>query len=1335
MSLQRLPLTTAQRGVWMGGLLRAQGGTFNIAEAIELRGPIEPDLFRAALAQVSQEAETTRIRIGLDMDGPYQDVLPELRFDPPFLDFSTHPAAEESARTWMTAHLRRPVDLACDPLWYSALIKLEASRFIWFHCCHHIALDGFSAGLIVARVAELYTARAEGRDAPPASFLPLRTLIEQEERYRAGARRETDRLYWRERLALPPEAVTLASPSSPPRPADPLLQALGFVSRTAAFDERLKERIRAAAQDHGATLPQMFTALLVSYIFRCTGQEDLTIGMPVTGRLDRTMRRVPGMAANAVVLRFAPGAGLPFPDLLAQTRRAMHGALRHQNFRYEDLRRELGFTEMERHLSRIAVNIEPFDYHLSFGGHSARNVNLSNGMMEDLTIFVFDRQDGEGISLALYANPALYDAPALDRHLARIQLHVEAILDDPGLPLGAYPFFSPAERAEILRLGGKAALTEKEVGLLDALARHALRRPESIAVSDSYGNVTYRMLYDLAGRCAETLAWQGVGPGTLVAIRVPRDRRQIVAMLAVALCGAAWLSLDPDGPPGRTAAILDDARPALILTGEETFAVGLPHQLARLPLAPDGTAGVVTGIPAGIGTPQLPINSAYVIYTSGTTGTPKGVIVPKFALENLLRAMQDELAFGPGERWLSATSVTFDISILEFLLPLRAGARLVLPEGDMADPRVIAAAARRHDITIMQATPTWWRMALNGTEGDWLRPLRVLCGGEALSAELARALMERARAVFNVYGPTETTIWSTLKELHASDAERDGVVPVGRPLAATRLRILDRTGGLLPFDVPGQLAIGGAGVASGYLRRPDLTGARFVPDLFDDSSERLYLTGDRALLRPDGTLVILGREDEQIKIRGVRAEPAEIESALRRQRGVAMAAIRLWPRTHGPVLTGYIVPEAGESGDALDIATLREGLLALLPAQMVPTRYVFLDALPLTPAGKLDRKSLPPPSETGPESAETGLDAQDEALTPEESLVAGLWRSVLGRAEIGRHDNFFDLGGDSLSAVQFVMALEEKGYALPITALFGAPTIARLARLLHHKPAIFDLLTATVLPLRAEGDGPAVFCFHPVLGLSLSFATLLPFIPPSRPVYGLQDVALLEGEDAPRSIAELAAHYLKEIRALQPDGPYTLIGWSMGGLVAHALAGQLLASGERVASLILLDSYPLRGPDGGPLDDPALIEAAIGFLDVALPEDVPPPRTLDALADRLVETMLDHGQALPSEFGEQGPLLARLRHAATRNLDLLRGWTPHPVACDAHFFRAARRGAGMRDDPSIWTAFLDGRLDVTELDCTHQDMLDPAMARRLCTGLGIAVQSDSRVAVREEPTV
>ncbi|NVN23205.1 amino acid adenylation domain-containing protein [Asaia siamensis] len=1311
-----LPLTTAQRGLWMTQFLAPKGSSLNIAEAIHLHGIVDESLFRKALTSVQTEAETLRTAIIRTDDGPVYAIRPPSLPECPVIDCRDEADPSLFARRWMQERIQAPLDLERDPLWQNALLRVASTHWIWFHCCHHAILDGFSGGMIVSRVAALYTALTEGRDAPAPGFLPLATLHEQEEAYRASPRFEIDKAYWRETLQDAPEPVSLSLRPHRVTTGD----FGGAITRAATLCDARAEALRALGRTYESSLPQTLTALLVSYLHRLTGQSDLVVGMPVSARANRLLRQTPGMVANAVALRFMMSPETSFAELIIKSRRAMRSALRHQQYRYEDMRRDLGMFNNTTQISRIGINIEPFDYNLSFGPAHSRNENLSNGAMEDLTLFVFDRCDGGGLCIQCDANPALYTADELDAHLARILTLTDQLLASPETPLRSIPLLTQEARHA---QGVRNAATRRvwpDITLSALIASGIGTGPDKV-VQDHKGALTRDDFQRHQHQLTMQLRAAGARPGTLVALALPRDRRMLLCVAAVAATGAAWLPIDVDAPQPRARLILEDACPTLvILPDADHIGWACGHEAWQMDAATLVLRSLAPAAPqagfAPLSASRLPEDTAYVTYTSGTTGRPKGVIIPRKALLNFLHSIRDILDFSERETLLAVTAWTFDIAILEMLLPLVSGSRCVIatPE-DVRDPGRLCTLIRQHDVTALQATPTLWQTLLGTAESSSLRGLLFLSGGEAMPAHMARQMGHLGRAVYNLYGPTETTIWSTACRLTADEPDSP---PAGLPLANTRLYVVDPFGQTLPDGVVGELVIAGDGVASGYLNRPELTESRFIPDPEGNAGALAYRTGDRAAIDSEGVLSIFGRADCQIKIRGMRIEPGEIESTLLSLPEILQAAVMIEETASRdqPLLAAYLVPAT--EGAKLDAAQIRRTLLGLLPPQMIPVRIVCVDALLRLTSGKLDRAALRAMKE------DTIATNAVYASTPAEKMLAALWSDLLGLEKIDIHASFFDLGGDSIMVVQMISLLSEQGYTLPVGQIFAAPTIALLAPLFEGGPITCDPL-ATRLAIRPHGNGAPLFCVHPVIGMSWSFNTLAPLLPDTRPVYGLQDAGLLLGANPPRTLNELTAHYVQEIRAIQPHGPYHLLGWSMGGVIAHEIAAAFRREGQDVALLAMLDSYPTltepgcshRGASGGPLDDPdspQAIRAALGFLKMPLDNETPLPPTLEALADLFLATL--DTTLLPDlptqDLGDLMGLAEKLRLVTRRNIEMLMTHRPTHGETDILFLRAADKGdmtdqISVTDDPLSWANYSSGRITVHDLPCRHGDMLLP----------------------------
>jgi enterobactin synthetase component F len=1294
-------LTTAQRGLWFSQRISPEA-ILNIAEAVEIRGPIKPEVFQRALCQVLAEAEQLRVRI-IERNGhPLQIVQPFGDGEFPYLDLSGASDPEGAIQLWMQDDVARPVDLANDAPWISALLKAADGHYFWYQRAHHTVFDGYGGGLIARRLADVYTAYANGAEPEPNTFSTVQATVEAETAYRNSRHFQKDRDYWLQRLEQLPEAVTLSRSSYRYGLSNKLLRSTGHLSAGAA------QRVTAIAKAAGISVPQVLISIIAAYYQRVTGVRDLVFVMPVSGRINGVLRRAVGVCANMVPIRLSFRREMTFPDLMGQVSKLTVQALRHQQYRYEDLRRDLGLLRQDQNIAWLGINIEPFDYRLTFDGANTAAHNVSNSSTEDLVVFVYDRGTDSGLRFDLDANPLLYSAAELDEHRGRLLFLFEQVVANPGKRLVDYGVVAEEERRRLVSGWNQTSGKIPDMRLPAVIARWAVETPDAAAVEFEGVRLSYRQLHEHSVRQARALIANGVKPGDIIAVALPRTERLLTALLAVMRTGAAYLPVDLDSPRERTALVLDDASPVLVIAEGGDFAgfqVLSPEDLeaATCCHAAEPDASVADG-------------RAYVLYTSGSTGRPKGVEITHRNLANFLEGMRQELRPSADNCFLALTTVIFDIAGLELFLPLTVGARVVMaPRDAVYNPAALARLIHRGGVTHVQATPSVWRILLASPQMT-LDGVHALVGGEALNADLAASLKRRASRVTQFYGPTETTVWSTAFELKEVTA---AAPPIGRPILNTQLYVLNEEKELSPAGAAGELYIGGAGVANGYFKRPELTAERFVPNVFANDGSCMFRTGDIVRWNENGVLEFVGRADDQVKVSGRRIELGEIEAVLLAHPTVAQAGVAAHRDQNGGVsLSGYLVWRSGASAD---LDSVRAYLAAWLPAYMIPASFTVLDELPLTANGKLNRKALPKPQRTA-----LALDA--DPVTPVQKKLAALWARILKVDRVGLHDSFFELGGDSICAAQ--MAAEFPawfGTELPIGALFETPTIAALAptvEQLDNERA--DPLGAMLSLRKVEEEAQApLFCVHPAIGLSMGFSALLRHLDPSIPVYGLQSRGLRGEATLPGSIEEIAADYLAQIRRVQPHGPYRLVGRSLGGLIAYSMAEQLRAGGEPVELLSIIDTFLFTyGRASGMRSGADEVQAALGFLDIEISGENA-PGTLKELAAYLMDP--DHARSIPLAQG--AAILARemektypgfveqLCTLMLNNIRLAQQYVPQTLDLDLIYFRATEVTGNLEGildrSPSVWRQLVKGKVDVYDLACHHEAVLDPIPAAQI----------------------
>ncbi|WP_055590624.1 non-ribosomal peptide synthetase [Streptacidiphilus griseoplanus] len=986
------PLSFGQQRLWFLHQFDPDDPSYNTAYAYRLHGTLDPDALAAAFTTVAARHDALRTRFTAVGGEPRAVVEPPVPVPVERIDA----ASAEEARTLVAARTNTRFDLAAAPPLRVTLIRIAEQDHVLCVVLHHINGDGWSFNVLRDEVAACYA----GLPLPPAP-------PQYSELAAAAAGQDPAGLgWWVDRLSGAP---VLDLPTDRPRPA----------RRTAAGDEvrfdlpaELVDAVRELARQARCTPYMVLLAVYQVLLARHSGQGDFCIGTPAAGRGRPELERVIGFLSTTLVLRCDLTADPSFGELLRATRSGVLGALAHPDVPFELL---VGALAVERDLSRTPLYQAMFALHTQgdvadplpgllaepfpLGWHSARC---------DLSLDLYE-QDGGGLQAVLIHSTDLFDRDTVERMAARFRQLLTSVLADPTQPVSRLELLPPEELRQ-LDAWNDTAVELPGSTLVDLVLEQARTTPDAVAVVSGTDVLTYRALTGAAAALAAGLARRGAGRGTRVAVHGARGARTLVGLLGVAMTGAAYVPIDPHYPEARIAHVIEDCGAALVLTDADLAQVldGAPE--------PDPQTSAVR---------PRPEDTAYVLYTSGSTGKPKGVVIPHRALANFLHAMRSLVGSAPQDRWLGLTSLAFDISALELYLPLVTGGRVVVADGDTArDGAALARLIRDEGVTHVQATPSGWRLLLTGD----LPRVTALTGGEPLPQRLAVELRSRVDRLVNVYGPTETTIWSTAWEVPPEPDQ----VSIGRPIANTTVHVVDAQGIPVPIGVPGELLIGGAGVADGYLGRPELTAERFV----HHAGERVYRTGDVVRRLPDGTLEFFGRSDDQVKLRGHRIEPGEIAAALETHPGVRQAVAAVADET---LVAFYTAEPDGEP----DPEALRGHLARRLPGYMVPTQYVRLAALPLTPNGKVDRGALPRPR---PEQRPSGRPPRTE----HERLVAAVFADVLGVGEVHADDDFFALGGHSLRAAMAAARISAlTGTRLPVSELFHRPTAELVAALLE----------------------------------------------------------------------------------------------------------------------------------------------------------------------------------------------------------------------------------------------------------------------------------------------
>lgn len=1299
------PLSFAQEQIWLHGQFAKD--LYNESVTVYRKGPLDLPTLQRALAEIIRRHEAWRTTFKAIDGQPMQIVQPPFQPSIEAVDLRQFASDQREAEALRRAReqARVPYDMERGPLLRAMLVRLGEEEYRFYLFLHHIIFDGFSIyRVFLPELVTVYNAFLAGQLSPLTELrLQYADFAHWQRKSLGSAQLIDSRAYWS--AQLDDDVPVLELPTDHSRPA---MQSFRGAMQRFAFSKKLSDRLHELAQRENTSFFTTILAGFAALLRRYSSQQDFVIGTVTSGRKRSELEALLGCFQNPLALRMKLAGDPSFRELLAHAREVTLGALSHDDAPFERLVEELSVRRDTSRNPMFAVMFSLVPPTATFeAGWDLNQLDLEIGTAKfDLDLELDDRPDGL-FGRFVYSTD-LFDASTMQRMAGHFETMLEAIVADPEQKLSYLPMLTGAEKQQLTEWNNTDAEFPRQTCVHELVETQTARTPNAIAVEHADQRLTYRELEQRANQLAHFLKQRGVGPESRVGICLRRSLELPVALLGVLKAGAACVPLDPAYPKERLAYMLEDSETSLVLTQPGLLAEVTDFDAEIVTLDADWTSFSHESS-ENLSREVTPENLAYVIYTSGSTGKPRGVLLSHRGLVNHNTAAVDLFGITSADRMAQFASISFDIAIEEIFPTWIAGGTLVIREEDasLAVGDFLRWVNERKVTVLDLPTAYWHELVGELSESAMQLPasLRiVIVGGEkASSAALAawhKLAGSRVRWV-NTYGPTETSVIVTAFE--PTDWENiSAILPIGRPIANTKIHILDENLQQLPVGLPGDLFVAGPGLARGYLNRPEITAEKFIRDPFSNQPEaRMYKTGDRARYLASGEIEFAGRTDDQVKIRGYRVELKEIESVLGSYPGVREVVViaRESAREHGPVdkhLAAYVVPSREQAPTGSE---LRAYLKQKLPDYMVPSAFVLLEAMPKTPNGKVDRRGMPAPKPAD-------FAAANEYVAPTDDLekqLIKIWATVLGKDAIGIRDNFFDLGGHSLLAARLMHRIEQTlGQRLPLAALLQAPTVEQLAAQLRQEG--WSASWSSLVAIQPEGSRPPFFCVHGVGGNVLGFRDLARHIGNDQPFYALQPQGLDGKRPCLTSVAEMAERYIREIRRVQPEGPYRIGGYSFGGLVAYEMAQQLRTQEQEISLLALFDTYPgkmesrasqMRNLSKLPLKEAVTFIVKKGSF------------VLMTLQKRLELRMLPRA-------------LRNVRQACAR---AAAGYDVQPYDGQVTLFRVKEKSAGSLDDPyAIWWRVAAGGVDLREISGDHLSLLKEPQVRLLAEELNSALE-------------
>jgi len=1158
---EKLPLSFAQQRLWFLDQLEGKSATYNIPMALRLTGSLYLTALEKSLTEIVQRHESLRTCFPMVDGSPVQVINPALHIPLVVRDLQHLPGKEKTTVTQrlVSEEAQRPFDLANGSLLRTTLWKLGEEEHVLLLNMHHIISDDWSIGIFFNELSKLYKAFSQGKPSPlPALPIQYADFAHWQRQWLSGEVLEKQLNYWKQQIAGAPPLLEL--PTDWPRPP---VQRFRGATEPLQITPELTEQLKTLSQQTGTTLFMTLLSAFATLLSRYSGQTDIVIGSPIANRTHSQIESLIGFFVNTLVLRLCLSGNLRFDELLRRVRRVALDAYAHQDIPFEQVVEEL---QPERNLSyspliqvMFVLQNAPTDA-LQLSELTITPIVLENVTAKfDITLFM--EETTQRLKGTLEYNTDLFEKATITRMVGHFQTLLEGIVKKPQQSIAELPLLTEIEYRQLMAWNDTATDYPKDKCIHQLFEAQVETTPDAVALVFEAQQLNYRDLNSKANQVAHYLQTLGVKPEVLVAICIERSLEMVIGLLGILKAGGAYLPLDPAYPRARLAFMLEDAQVPVLLT-KEKLVENLPDHQAQVvcldtfstTLSQISTDNPVSDVKSA--------NLAYVMYTSGSTGQPKGISVIHRGVVRLVKET-NYVNLTADEVFLQLAPISFDASTFEIWGSMLNGAKLIVMPPHTPSLENLGRIIEQYQVTTLWLTASLFHLMVDERLKD-LKPVhQLLAGGEVLSVPHVRKALQELKQcqLINGYGPTENTTFTCCCSITESKIATS--VPIGRPIANSQVYLLDAHLQPVPVGVPGELHIGGAGLARGYLNRPDLTAEKFIPNPFSyNPDSRLYKTGDLARYLPDGNIEYLGRLDHQVKIRGFRIELGEIEVVLTQHPIVRECVVIVHiEASHDKRLVAYLVPKLGQLIDNIE---LRDFLTDRLPDYMIPSAFVQMETMPLTPNGKIDRRALPVPEQV---SQEQTFVAPRNTL---EQQLTKIWEKVLKIQPIGVHDNFFDLGGNSMLAMTLLSRIEKHlGKSLSLVTLFQAQTIAQHADIIRQKG--WSKPWTSLVPVQRSGTKPPFFCVPPAAATAYSFVKLARYLGTDQPVYGLQPLGLEEGQVPHNRVEDMAAYYIKEIRSFQPSGPYYLGGMCFGGNIAFEIAQQLQAQDCTVALLALFD--------------------------------------------------------------------------------------------------------------------------------------------------------------------